>query len=82
MKYSARSLGQMIGETAREVNQRLFEHGLLSGQPGNWKLTELGKMFGEQRYWSNGYGGRAARDFIYIVWDKAVLEKLGRKEVI
>ena len=48
----------------------------LSGQPGNWELTELGKIFGEQRYWSNGYGGRAARDFIYVVWDKAVLEKL------
>ena len=61
MSLSARMIGETIGKSSREVNQLLYEHGLLEGGPGNWALTALGETYGHVSCHDNGYGGYAAR---------------------
>ena len=79
MKFSARLLGQMIGVTAKEMNLKLRDAGLLTGGPGNWIVTELGKKFSEIAGWDNGYGGYAARGYTYYKWDEKVLDLIKRR---
>ena len=80
MKLSATKLGKMIGMSGEEVNKKLASLGYLKGVPGDWGLTEKGKLFGELRYKDNGYGGYAARSWSYIVWDESLASKLGNPE--
>lgn len=44
-RKSARMLGEMIGKTAAEVNKLLNEKGYLSGEPGNWSMTDEGRIW-------------------------------------
>lgn len=69
-RMSARRLGEAIGLSAREVNQRLAEQGYLDGTPGHYVITEKGMMRGEVHSFDNGYGGYAYRQWDYVVWDE------------
>lgn len=40
MQVSARILGRDYGVTAEEMNRILFKQGFLSGEPGDYGLTE------------------------------------------
>ena len=79
MSLSARMIGEIIGMKSREVNLLLHEHGLLEGSPGNWSITEYGKSFGNTSYHDNGYGGYAAREWDYVMWDESVLDVIAQR---
>ena len=74
MSLSAKMIGEIIGKSSREVNQLLYEHGLLEGGPGHWSLTDYGKSYGRTSYHDNGYGGIAARGWEYVMWDESVID--------
>lgn len=76
-RKSARMLGDMIGKTAAEVNKLLNEKGYLSGEPGNWSMTDKGREHGEERHKDNGYGGWAARSWSFPMWDEDVAYDIG-----
>lgn len=57
MGRSARVLGWEFGQSAREMNALLKEHGYLDGEPGAYGLTEKGERYAEEQYHSRGTGG-------------------------
>lgn len=76
MKKSAMRLGQIIGKSAREVNEMLKDKGLLQGDPGNYQFTEKGEQYGEYRDEDNGYGGSAHRNWSFKMWDEEVIHEI------
>jgi hypothetical protein len=59
MRKSARILGQGYGLTAQEMNFVLKEDGFLSGEPGNYTVTEKGARYADEQDHSRGTGGYA-----------------------
>lgn len=76
---SARQLGEIVGLSAREVNVRLKEKGYLTGEPGNYQLTQKGEEYAETRYKDNGYGGYAARGWEFLMWDECMIYEISDK---
>ncbi len=75
--YSARRLGDRIGLSARDVNKKLFELGLLDGKPGLWTITEKGKEFGDSKFIKTGQRNGSATGYDLITWKGTVLNMLG-----
>lgn len=76
MKKSASLLGQIVGKTARAVNEILKDKGFLEGTPGNYEFTEKGEQYGEERVKDNGYGGYAHRDWSFKMWDEEIINEI------
>lgn len=57
MQVSARILGQDYGLNAQEMNRVLVKEGLLTGQPGDYSLTEKAMNFAKERNFHRGTGG-------------------------
>lgn len=74
--YNPTQIGELLGNVkAQEVNKRLEQLGLQEKKNKNWRMTEQGKQFGEEKPYSrNGH-----TDY-RILWNEKVLEKLGGKE--
>lgn len=79
-RLSTMRIAQLAGVSREEAFRLLLENGLLSGEPGGWKLTEQGQSVGEMRYEDNGCGGFARRSWEYPVWDEAVAYMIGDPE--
>jgi hypothetical protein len=77
-RLTARLLGDILGKTARQVNEALKENGFLEGEPGNYTFTEKGEQYGEEKDEDNGYGGSAYRGWSYKKWDEEVLTEISR----
>ena len=46
-----------VGMSARAVNKRLKEIGLIEGEPGNYVITKKGVEYGNIAFPKNSYGG-------------------------
>lgn len=57
MQVSARILGQGYGLNAQEMNRVLVKEGFLTGQPGNYSLTEKAMDFAKEQDFHRGTGG-------------------------
>lgn len=77
VRKSARQLGRMVGMSDREVNLALKDLGYLTGQPGNWQLTNKGARYAILRHEDNGYGGYAYRGWEWPMWDSSIAFELG-----
>jgi hypothetical protein len=77
-RITARQLGQILGKTAREVNEALKERGFLEGEPGKYTFTEKGAQSGEWKDEDNGYGGIAHRSWSYMKWDEEIVNEISR----
>lgn len=77
VRKSARQLGRMVGMSDREVNLALKDLGYLTGQPGNWQLTNKGAQYAILRHEDNGYGGYAYRGWEWPMWDSSIAFELG-----
>lgn len=70
--YNPTKLGEKLEIKAQEVNKRLETLGLQEKKDKKWRITEQGKLFGEEMPYSrNGH-----TDY-RILWHENVLEKLG-----
>jgi prophage antirepressor-like protein len=71
---TATDIGVRIGKSAHEVNMFLYQHKpplLIKDLKGEWRLTEYGKNFGEERMYEVSGGYLMWR----IKWKKDILEK-------
>jgi hypothetical protein len=75
-RITAKQLGQILGKTAREVNETLKESGFLEGELGNYTFTEKGAQYGEEKDEDNGYGGSAHRSWSYKKWDEEIVNEI------
>lgn len=89
MGKSAKYLGQQIGLTAQEMNYALREAGFLSGESGDYTVTEKGKLFAKSTENHRGNGGYSTynRYWIERTWDESVIDELNinneqRKHII
>lgn len=57
MQVSARILGQDYGLNAQEMNRVLVKEGFLTGQPGDYSLTEKAMNFAKEQDFHRGTGG-------------------------
>ena len=76
MNYSARLLGQRFGLNAPEMNMALKQLGYLDGQPGKYTPTKKGKLFCNETYHDNGYGGYAKRTWATLSYDESIIGQL------
>lgn len=81
MKLSASQLGKMLGLTGEEMNQLLYNLGILSGEPGNYDFTEFGKKYGESQAHHRGTGGYSCYNRYWVThkYDDSILEFLQNK---
>lgn len=79
-RKSARQLGGMVGMSAREVNLALRDLGYLTGEPGNWQLTNKGAERAILRCEGNEYGGSAHRSWEWPMWNEDIVYELGDPE--
>jgi len=73
---SATDIGDKIGLPPVETNMLLKAQGFLSGDKGNYLLTEKGKEFGVHVDHDNGYGGSAHRQWYATYYDESILGEL------
>ena len=69
---TAKDIGERIGKSAHEVNMFLYQHKpplLIKDQKGEWRLTNEGNQFGEERMYEVAGGWMMWR----IKWKKDVL---------
>ncbi len=57
MQVSARILGREYGLTAEEMNRVLLKLGFLTGEPGNYDLTEKALKYAVEKDFHRGTGG-------------------------
>ncbi|MSS14544.1 hypothetical protein [Porcincola intestinalis] len=76
MGLSARRLGEMVDVSSQVMNGILKERGYLSGEMGNYNVTEKGRKIVIEKGWDNGYGGYARRGYNYLEWPDNILEEL------
>lgn len=76
MGLSAKRLGERIGLTAEQTNVLLKEAGFQKGEAGDYVVTDKGKKYAEEKSWTNGYGGYAARGYDYNEWNASIIDKL------
>ena len=82
MKLSATQLGRRYGLSGEETNQLLFNKGILSGTPGDYDLTELGKNYATSRSHHRGPGGYSQYNKYWItrLFNESILEDLDINE--
>ena len=73
---SAGKIGKRLGMSARAVNKRLKEIGLIEGEPGNYVITKKGVEYGNIAFPKNSYGGYISCSNCYFVWDYRVIRLL------
>ena len=77
---SATDIGRIIGKTAEQVNQWLYNNKyiVMDGErKGEWRITELGKQYGKE---SDLYKPHPAAQEVYrVFWNREILEKFNVK---
>lgn len=73
---SAGKIGKRLGMSARAVNKRLKEIGLIDGEPGNYVITKKGVEYGNIAFPKNSYSGYISCSNCYYVWDYRVIRLL------
>ena len=78
MRLSARVLGSRYNLSAQEMNYLLREKGFLSGEPGDYTVTEKGKPYATEQDFHRGTGGYACynRDWTTRSWDETIEDEL------
>lgn len=78
MRKSARILGQDYGLNSEEMNYILKMEGYLSGNPGEYDVTEKGNLFAEEEDHHRGTGGYAHynRYWTTRTWDESIGNEL------
>jgi hypothetical protein len=77
---SARLLGYEIGGmSSTEVNALLEEEGFLSGEPGNYEVTEKGREYVNEKDYHRGTGGYSQYNRYWTTrsWDPRILDEIG-----
>lgn len=82
MNLSATQLGSRLGLSGEETNQLLFNKGILSGTPGDYDLTELGKNYATSRSHHRGPGGYSQYNKYWVtrLFNESILEDLDINE--
>ena len=78
MGKSARILGMDLHLTAEEMNELLKQNGLLEGEPGQYDVTETGKLYATERNEHRGTGGYSFYNRAWTIrtWDDSVIEAM------
>jgi ribosomal protein L37AE/L43A len=78
MRKSARMLGEEYGLTSQEMNYILKEEGYLSGEAGEYTVTDKGAPFAEEKDFHRGTGGYAHynRYWTTRTWDESIEDEL------
>lgn len=82
MNFSATQLGRRYGLSGEETNQLLFNKGILSGTPGDYHLTDLGRKYGTSRSHHRGPGGYSQYNKYWVtrLFNESILEDLDINE--
>ena len=82
MGKSARALGQEYGLTSQEMNYVLKKEGYLSGDAGDYSITEKGAQYAEETDFHRGTGGYAHYNRYWTTrkWDEILKEILNITE--
>ncbi|MGX8700527.1 hypothetical protein [Caproiciproducens sp.] len=78
MRKSVRMLGSEYGLTSQEMNYILKEEGYLSGEAGEYSVTDKGAPFAEEEDFHRGTGGYAHynRYWTTRTWDESLKDEL------
>lgn len=77
IERTATGLGAELSLSAREVNKKLVEKGMMTRLPcGQYVLTDLGKEFGKETIKTT----RAGHTFSNLEWDTSVISRLLSEE--
>lgn len=78
MLMTAKSLGAEYGLNAEEMNRVLVKLGFLTGTPGDYELTPLGKQYANTECYHRGPGGYSMynRDWIIRKFDESIKDVL------
>lgn len=78
MQVSARILGRDYGVTAEEMNRILFKQGFLSGEPGDYGLTEKVLPYAVSKNFHRGTAGYSCynRDWTTRTYDDSIKQAL------
>ncbi|SHJ74174.1 hypothetical protein [Parasporobacterium paucivorans] len=78
MILSARMLGERFGLTGQEMNYALKEAGFLSGNPGDYTITEKAKAFVVENDFHRGNGGYSMYNRYWTTrkWDEKIVDEL------
>lgn len=78
MMLSAKNLGAEYGLNSEEMNRVLVKLGFLTGTPGDYDLTPLGRQYAQTECHHRGPGGYSMynRDWITRKYDESIKEAL------
>ena len=78
MLVTAKSLGVEYGLNAEEMNRVLVKLGFLTGSPGDYELTLLGRQYAHTECYHRGPGGYSMynRDWIIRKYDESIKDVL------
>lgn len=78
MVMSASMLGERVGLNGQEMNYILKEAGFLSGNPGEYDITEKAKPFVVEKDFHRGTGGYSIYNQYWTTrkWDESILDDL------
>lgn len=78
MLLTAKSLGAEYGLSAEEMNRVLVKLGFLTGSPGDYDLTPLGRQYANTECYHRGPGGYSMynRDWIIRKFDESIKDVL------
>ena len=77
MGMTATYLGKHVfARNARDMNKLLRLHNFLEGEPGAYRLTDLGKQFAKVVDFDKGYGGIAYRQWDFPSWNDGIVNAL------
>lgn len=77
---NATDIGRIIGKTPEQVNQFLYFHNLIikdGERPGEWRITDSGKQYGEERF----YEPVPDHPVFRVFWQRKILERFNMNEV-
>ena len=72
MGLTATELGKIVGKSAKEINKRLNDAGLLEKVVDGFSITSKGKKFGEAISKTTRYG----YEFVNYEWSSEVIKKI------
>ena len=64
-------IGQYLGIKSSEVNLLMAKMGLITGEPGHWRLTEKGAPYAKKHA-----GRMRGRKYMYYTWKNQVIEMI------
>ena len=77
MSMSAKRLGEQYDISSQVVNMVLKDEGYLSGEPGNYSLTDKGEsVLVREEGRDNGWGGSAFKGWNWFEWPEDLLERI------